>query len=344
MCTGDCKAMKNQRNPAIVCCRTVGMILIVLCHIIGYYTFIPGHGFLSLIFNVGVFSFLAISGYLYGAKSIGSFRPWFRKRCVAVLLPASVLIVAVLIAQLCTQRLDSWFSAAVYLLNLQGLGFLYPGFYKVFSEIEVLGSLWFITIIMLCYCMVPFLQKVRDRYADRSSLYILVAAAVCIVFTMVTNVNVIYFLTFAIGYYLSAEKRLQPMRIPGFALLSVLMLVTQVLRLVLRSAYDGTMLYMNYTSISHMTLGIWILCFFFGCGQWFPKLTDKLASHKVVTAANDLSFYVYLTHSCFCRGPLNVYRLFDHLLAATVVFMLATLAASLLLKKIVAFVQNALQK
>lgn len=62
--------MNGKKNPAIVCCRTASMILIVLCHIIGYYSFIPGHHFLPLVFNVGVHSFLLISGYLYGGKRL----------------------------------------------------------------------------------------------------------------------------------------------------------------------------------------------------------------------------------------------------------------------------------
>ena len=66
------------RNSSVVVLRVLGMMLIILCHIIAYYTFVPGSDLLSQVFNVGVQVFLLISGYLYGEKqsralAVGSF-------------------------------------------------------------------------------------------------------------------------------------------------------------------------------------------------------------------------------------------------------------------------------
>lgn len=47
--------MAEKKNAAIVCCRTASMLMIVLCHIINEYTFIPGHADLDQILNVGVY-------------------------------------------------------------------------------------------------------------------------------------------------------------------------------------------------------------------------------------------------------------------------------------------------
>ena len=336
--------MAEKRNPAIVCCRTASMFLIILCHTIANFTFIPGSGFLDQIFNVGVFSFLAISGYLYGGKTIHRFSDWFRNRYFSVMLPATALTIFVLIAELCMGNRYSVFSILIHLLNLQGLGFLYPRIYSFFSEIPVLGPLWFISVIMLCYCLVPALQKIRGRcLAWRNmSLYITGVVIVGFAFTMLTGFNIIYFLTFSVGYYLSAKDRLKPIRISGFLLLSVLMFAAQIFRLVLRNKYDGLPLYQNYSLLSHMSLGIWILCFFFLVNQLFPNFTDRIAGSKIMIALNDISFYVYLTHYFFCSGLLNAYRLTDNLLVNTAVFSLATLASAVVLKKVAKFLQHTL--
>lgn len=89
-----------QRNPVIVLSRVLGMIFIVLCHIIKFYSFVPGHESLGVFFNCGVLLFLFISGYLYGGKTIRNFKNWFLKRVCTVCLPASLTSIVV-IAVLC---------------------------------------------------------------------------------------------------------------------------------------------------------------------------------------------------------------------------------------------------
>lgn len=67
------QAIKERKNPVISLSRVIGMLFILICHTIKYYSFIPGHGILGNFFNCGVYIFLIISGYLYGGKkSVGS--------------------------------------------------------------------------------------------------------------------------------------------------------------------------------------------------------------------------------------------------------------------------------
>ena len=334
--------MAEKRSSAIVCCRTASMLMIVLCHIICYYPFIPGYNYLGDILDSGVYSFLAISGYLYGRKSISSFDHWFRRRYLTVALPATLLFLAVLTAEFCVGNHHSPIIILAYLLNLQGLGFLYGKFYRFFSEILVLGPLWFVTIISLCYCLVPFLQKYRERFRawKYSFACILCTVPICYFLAVSSGFNVVHLLTFAIGYYLSAKNTLQPTRLSRFALYSGVMLAFQILRLVLMAVCDGTAIYHNYATYSHMVLDIWILYFFFAFEQYFPAVTDWLANSRPITVGSDLSLYVYMTHFCFCRGPLNCFLLTNNLFLASVAFLMATLIAALLLKKATEIVQT----
>lgn len=131
--------MATGRNPAISLCRVCSMVMIVLCHIIHLYTFIPGHAFLGDILNVGVYSFFVISGYLYGTKSITDFSGWICRRYIAVAVPPTILTLVVLLLQfLGGTELDA-ISVIIQLLNLQGLGFLIPGFYQFFIRLRFLA-------------------------------------------------------------------------------------------------------------------------------------------------------------------------------------------------------------
>lgn len=267
--------MTGKKNPAIVCCRAASMILIVLCHIISYYSFIPGHQFLPLVFNVGVHSFLLISGYLYGGKSITDWKTWFYMRWKTVAMPALCVIVIVLLLTLFSGIRHDLLSTALYLLNLQGLGFIISGFYRHFSEIAAIGPLWFITVIMLCYCLVPVLQRLRDkvRTIRHGVPAAVVAVATAFAVYLLTGFNTMYFMTFVLGYCISARRTLDQIDFSRYALVSGVMIAAQIGRLILRAVRDGSPLYQCYTELSQLALAMWILYTFLGSSKllWYSR-------------------------------------------------------------------------
>ena len=338
--------MTAQKNSAIVCCRTISMIMIVLCHVVHHYTFIPGHDFLGNVLNVGVFSFLAISGYLYGSKTITDYKKWFLQRCMTVTLPALLVSVCVISINACIGNKLDFCSVVLYLFNLQGLGFLHYKFYHVFTEVLVLGPLWFITVIMLCYCLVPLFQKLRCMMGTRNKNHLVLPVAFLLscAIQWITGIQMVYFLTFVIGYYLAAYHGERCIRIPNFVVLTAVAIAAQILRLVLRAICDGTEFYQNYTLFSHMVLGIWIFLCCMACGNYWPKVMDRIAHSRIILALNDYSFYIFLTHYCFCRGKLNFYELTDNLLNATLGFAAATVLASIVLKRITNYMQKVIKE
>lgn len=181
------------------------MLMIVLCHIISYYTFIPGHQELPDILNAGVYTFLGISGYLYGSRTRTDWAGWMKQRAVKIILPAVILSAVVLTGgYLLGERRDAA-SVIFNLMQLQGLAFLLLDMGKYVSGHPLLGPLWFLTVIMLCYCLVPLLQKTRQA-VRAANPYLLMTAAVFVCFGLCMTVQVclFYFLTFSLGYYLAA--------------------------------------------------------------------------------------------------------------------------------------------
>ena len=324
--------MMQKRNSAISLCRVCSMVMIVLCHIIDYYTFIPGHQQLPQILNVGVYTFLGISGFLYGGKTISDWGHWIKQRSMKIILPALMLsVVALVIGWLNGERYDV-LSVLFILFQLQGLAFLLPGIGQCFKGHSMLGPLWFLTVIMLCYCLIPILQKLRGSAMRRQSLVgLVVAAGGCFVLCMTTQINLFYFLTFVLGYFLGTEN--PQIHTKHITVLTVGIVPFQILRLLLRSCVDGTPLYQTYTYLSHLMLGLLILCFFLWCGEAFPTLMTGLANSKAISAFDELSLYVYMVHGCFCGGLLSPYGATESLLLATILFFLLTLVGACLLRK-----------
>ena len=156
-------SLHKQKLYDITLLRVVSMLMIVLCHLIGYYDFIPGSKFLGQFFNVGVYSFLLISGYLYGLKEKKPFRRRITSRLTRIYLPVVSLVIVDLI--LLFFLFDETYSVATvtcYLSNLQGLAFIsWDLFSQFFVQIDNLSPLWFASIIMLCYCQIPLLHYIR---------------------------------------------------------------------------------------------------------------------------------------------------------------------------------------
>lgn len=326
--------MATNRNPAISLCRVFSMFLIILCHIIHLYTFIPGSQFLKEVLNVGVYTFLAISGYLYGQKEVTHFRRWLMQRAEKIMLPASLLSVCVFAGIAVVHRAFDPVSFLVYLVNLQGLAFFLPSKWIFFREQTILAPLWFVTVIMLCYCLVPLLQKLRSRFpAFRLCLLLsVVIAGGCYVLGFSTGIMLFHFLTFSVGYCMGRFGEEQCIRHWPFAGYTVCTMLLQGVRLWLRIVCDGSGYYQAFVGVSHMALGIWILGVFFLLGRALPELMGRLSRSRPVKTLDGISLYVYMTHNVFVMSGLSPYRYTDNLLISTLLFFLLSFASAIVLR------------
>ena len=326
--------MAGNRNPAVSLCRVFSMFLIILCHIIHLYPFIPGSQFLGEVLNVGVYTFLAISGYLYARKEIAHPGRWLAQRAAKIMLPASILSVCVFVGIAIVHRRFNVVSFLVYLVNLQGLAYFLPSKWTFFQQQSILAPLWFVTVIMLCYCLVPMLQKLRSRFPAFPVCLVLIAVltAACYGLGAVTGILLYYFLTFSAGYCMGWFGEERCIKILPFIGYTVCTMLLQVLRLWLRAVCDGTAYYQAFVGVSHMALGIWILGVFFLLGRCLPDLMLRLSQSRLVTKLDGISLYVYMTHSVFIVSILSPYRHTENLLICTVLFFLFSFVSAAVLR------------
>lgn len=326
--------MAGNRNHAISLCRVFSMILIILCHIIHLYPFVPGSQFLREVLNVGVYTFLAISGYLYGQKNISWFGSWVVGRAIKVLLPSSILSACVILGMALASRRFEYVSFVVYLTGLQGIAFFLPSKWTFFHQVSPIVPLWFVTVIMLCYCLIPAFQKLREKlpaYPVCLAIFA-VLTVVCYGIGCATGILLFYFLTFFIGYCMGHFGENSTVTPIPFAVFTVVMAGMQVLRLVLRSIFDGSEFYQVFVGASHLTLGVWILGAFFLMGRYLPRLTRRMSENRLMEKLDGISLYVYMTHSLFISTPLSPYEYTDNLLISTVLFFLLSFVSAMLLR------------
>ena len=333
--------VKMNRVPAISLSRILGMTFIILCHIVGYYTFIPMYHSLGQFFNCGVVLFLFISGYLYGGKTIRNFKQWYVKRILTISLPSVLISIAVIIVLSVIGTPTSINSIIAYCLDLEGLLFLsWKAFSGFFSEIPGLGPLWFTTIIMICYLLIPVLQIISEKFSITSGhliMLFIIGAGISIAvspYCSITN-----FLFFILGYFSKKTNLLERMDQKFFILHSVVFVAAVIGRLVLQKTIDGTFVYLSYSTISHFFVGTWFVSLFSYLYNIHPTAISAIADARIVKTLDKYSFYVYLTHGIFCSGTFNLFKKLP-LTPATILFFICTISTALILKYISDFIRG----
>lgn len=337
--------MNMYRNPVITMSRTVGMFFIVLCHIIKYYPFIPGQSMLAAFFGSGVPLFILLSGYLYGGKAIKSFRPWYARRIHTIAVPAIAMAFFTIVALLIAGETISIWSIIAYMIDMEGLLFLNWNFFGFFfSEITSLGALWFTTVIMLCYLLVPVLQRITIKNKNNKAFaFLLLSIGLVVSLIVMDYLDIMYFWMFCVGYCLGKVNALEKVNLKCFLSCSVVLLASLVGRLILHRYFDNTILYYRYAPVSRLIMGGWVIVFFAFIAHLKPVALSKIAATKLVTILDNYSYYVYLVHGVLCMGAFNVY---EHLSwqPATITFFMGTAVLACGLKHLSDCITKVLEK
>ena len=291
------------------------------------------HESLGQFFNCGVDLFIFISGYLYGGKVINNFGRWYLKRIVTVAVPAVILSLVVIIALSIAGQYQSINSIIAYCFDLEGLLFLNWNLVSmVFKEIPGLGPLWFTTIIMLCYLMIPLFQSISTKIKNKTRFLIILFVCGSVISIAVSNyVSLFYFVIFAVGYYSNQANLFERVNTTFFALYSLVFIGSIGFRIILQRTIDGSFVYQSFVTISHFFLGTWFVVFLVFLYTLKPNPINSIANGKITNALDKYSYYVYLTHGVFCIGYFNLYESYS-LPIATVLFLISTVLSAVLLK------------
>ena len=319
----------NKRNPVISLSRICGMLLIVLCHVLVCYN-VPMGSALSGFFNCGVELFLLISGYLFGQRLIDNWTAFYSKRFRTVTVPAIIVSALVIAALLIVHQPLEWQSIVAYLLDAAGVLFLNWDFVtnNLFNEILSLGPLWFTTIIMLCYLLIPLLQRVSHMNSIRYILFIIIGLVIVIICPFI---HLEYFFIFTIGYFAGKLNLLDKIGCREFLLFTGLFILSLLFRVWAHHYFGSSPLYARLTVIPSTGSGAWFIILFAFINRTSPEKTKSFASTRTIQMCDEYSYYVFLSHGVFCMGTFNLYSLFS-LPLATVLFILFTVAGAFFIR------------
>ncbi len=310
---------KVNKNVSIQLLRIMSMLFVIFgCHLFSELnsTFLTKT---TQFFNVGVFIFLFIFGYLYGKKNIQDYKKWYINRAKKILIPVYIFLIIFFLLKLFVNDFSlKYFIAA--LLNLE---------YYIGAPVGI-GHLCFITIILICYILTPILKKQKFNYFE--ILLFLILSAIGSYINSKLGQSLFYILTYFLGMqYVKVENKIN-IKILG---LFFIFLVAIIIRLIGLRFFDGTVLYDRIIfSLTQMTI---CLCFFIFFNRYI-----HFSPNKLIDYFDSISFYLYITHYMFMVGTFRLMGLTQNLLINSIITILFAYITAVLLKKASKIVESRL--
>ena len=228
-----------------------------------------------------------------------------------------------------------------YLLNLQGTFFINSKIASLcFEEIVTLGPLWFTTLIMICYLLVPLFQKYRNKYnnkLNKNSIYIItiiVLLGLDFIFEWKLGTSFAGIIAFFAGYLLSninIEKYPYSLfRTIVYIIIVPLLMSIRILIKIMNIQFE---LYAALVSIGHTILGMSIFLLIIAVSKKIPTIFEKIASSRIVILGDKISIYIYMVHAIFCFGATSVFEK-NNIFVATIMFFVLTITCALIIWKL----------
>ena len=274
--------------------------------------------------------FLLISGYLFGQRIIDDWGAFYSKRFRTVSIPAIITSALVMAALLIVRQPLEWQSIVAYLLDAEGLLFLNWDFVtnNLFNEILSLGPLWFTTIIMLCYLLIPLLQRVSHMNSIRYILFIIIGLVIVIICPFI---HLEYFFVFSIGYFAGKIGVLDKIGSREFIFFTGLLILSLLFRVGAHHFFGSSPLYARLTVIPSTISGAWFIVLFAYLNSTSPQKTKLFTSSRAIQLCDKYSYYVFLSHGVFCMGTFNLYSHFS-LPIASLLFLVFTVVGAIIIR------------
>lgn len=321
--------MKNIKSFYFI--GFVALIMIITSNFMQYY-----NNLFFLILNIGFQLLFIIIGFLCGNKKIENFKEWFKLKFKKIGIPfyiyilLSFIIILIFSGDFLILK-DLW----KYLLLIQGF----------FGPNILLGHLWFITFIIICYLIVPLLQKF-DFSNDKPFVFYLKLAGILLFLLVIENLTLFYKFTsnmfcFISAYYfarryfynkLEIRKSFNILKYLNVLLFPIILTAFALLQTI---DFDGSNFYFLLTIGKQILPFLLAVSLFLMLSLFFDFLYNKKREpfiNKLLKFSNTYAYYIYLTHSLFIIGAVSLMTLTSYNFLNVVFILTATMIYSLVLK------------
>ena len=284
------KIKNENRNASISLIRCLAMIFIVTCHLFQFYD-----NELAWWFNVGVQIFFSISGFLYGNKKIDDAIGFVLNNFKKILIPYfSFLFPCIVLYFIFAKDHISIFLALKSILCS--------------GTIAGIGHLWFISYILFCYTITPFLYILVDKIKEIKIVYVL------IMFVMFLLIGQVLFYTYnsyflfsrvccyIIGYFLAfILKQYGTMifkRIAWWVILGAIIinLFRIFIKYYLKQTFFGFSFFEQY---AHVLLGVSIFLVIY-------IFLKNVEYNSILVLSDKYSYYIYIVHQLLILSPFSL--------------------------------------
>ena len=283
--------------------RLIAILFIFGHHIICGFFGNASYGVLYFPSSFGVEIFLFISAFLYGNKDITNFRTFFKKRFLTIFLPYYIFLAMLLIVYLIYNPSLITFTE---ILNAVFCLYIFDG------SFHSLRHFWFLPVIMLCYCLIPLLQKLfkedtslKTKNFIKTLLCLIVITEFILAYNSGTHLQ---FTCFILGYFMA--KKVDYHKV-SLVLTLPLFLVTALVYLAVRPSMDviGTILSNGVGQICMLVMGI---SFTYALLNIFDFLNNK-DTPKILVWSDKISYHFYIVHQVLLLKYLSVLWLTPYL-------------------------------
>lgn len=290
---------------------------------------------MSLVHNFvacGVPLFLFVGGGLCAKSSIKNTKLWIWRKVIRILVPYYIILLPILIFYLIqNENLVSISQFFILIFDLQGLQNFFIINFDFYTAPQGLGHLWYVTIVLIGYLLIAFLE----RYTKGKKSIILLLIIVSFIlqpFLCLVHIQSIYLFTFVLGYVYVKNCKL-PIK-TQLVFTTFLFVGSTGVRLLFRHKYDGTIFYDYVIAPYHLVFtAIWIFVLIFFLRNQWPKQIDNIGKSPVALFVDSIIYEIYLIHSVTLAGKYSVYSITQSLVLANCVSLVLTVILAVIVNR-----------
>lgn len=277
----------DSESRALSIIRVLAMTLIVACHMTQYYGLR-----IAFLLNVGVQLFFFMSGFLYGKLDMPeSPFVFYKKRFLKVYLPyilwTFIIVVVYSVFVLYHVTVKQIFF---YLLALQWFT----------TPIEGLNHLWFLTVLMICYVVTPWVKRLLTKRSPFLFIsFLLVCCVVEFLFVKKFYSLCAWISLYVFGLVFGAFYSERFSNI----VLAISAIVLVVLGIRFNLVFLESVETKEYAIWLKWFLGLFLFAVLFRC---FTKLSIPIHSFDLISHLDKYSYDIYLIHHPLILGPLSM--------------------------------------
>ena len=297
--------------------RMLSVFSIISCHIMQFY-----NNELAWWFNTGVQVFLLISGFLYSQKEI-KIKEFYKKNIIKILFDYYIYLFIILFVYfLFKKNYLTFFNIIKTFLGIGG--------------IDGLGHTWFISTIIICYLLTPFLQKLRNKI--KKIFFLLISFLILMGFIEIF----FYFLSYSSGTWINCyivgylfgifyfNKKFRDI----FKFLSKIILITGIFSNIFQIYLQyffvidrNNIIFKIFYRYNKILLALIILIMFVNYLKNYKSKNKHI--QYIYIYINKYSYDIYLTHHIYILGPFSILNFFifkGKILGILVIFILSIIS------------------